>query len=336
VTETIVVLPGRGAVPAGVPVLRADDRGVLHGDGVFETLHVRGGRPWLLDAHLDRMVRGAAALDLALPARDTLAALAAEACTTWSEAARSEPEAASSGAGAASSEPGAALSGAGAVLSGASTARPAGVEAMLRLVATRGPAGGDPTVFATVSPVDARVRAERRTGVRVATACLGVTATGRADAPWLLAGVKSLSYATNQAARRWAAANGADDVLWTSVEGYALESPTANLVWLDGDVLCTVPAAPTGILAGVTAGWLLGEAAGLGWRAGERMVTGAGLLDAAGVWLTSSVRGLVEVRALDGVPVPPSPHTPRLRGLLGLRDDGNLEDLPFPRRGKSS
>ena len=73
----------------------------------------------------------------------------------------------------------------------------------------------------------------------------------------------------------------------------------------------------------------------LGRRAGERMVAGAGLPDAAGVWLTSSARGLVEVRALDGVPVPPSPHTPRLRGLLDFRDDGNHEDLPLPRRGKS-
>src|SRR3712207_6989872 len=51
--------------------------------------------------------------------------------------------------------------------------------------------------------------------------------------------------------------------------GYALEAPTANLVWLDAGVLCTVPAARTGILPGVTVAWLLRHAAGLGFDRSE-------------------------------------------------------------------
>ncbi|PWU61984.1 aminotransferase IV, partial [Micromonospora globispora] len=46
---------GRGVVPPEEPVLRGDDLGVLRGDGLFETMHLRGGRPWLLDAHLARL-----------------------------------------------------------------------------------------------------------------------------------------------------------------------------------------------------------------------------------------------------------------------------------------
>jgi 4-amino-4-deoxychorismate lyase len=274
VWDRIVVLPDSGAVPAETAVLRADDRGVLSGDGVFETLHVRDRVPWLLDEHLERMARSAERLQLPLPSVD---ALVAQACA----------------------------------------AGPATTEAALRLVCTRGPEGGPPTVWATLSPVPASVVRERRDGVTVTTASLGVTATGRVGLPWLLAGAKTLSYAANHAARRWAAAQGADDLLWTSTDGYALEAPTANVVWLAGDTLCTVPAASTGILAGVTAAWLLTKAPALGWTAAERMVTPDELHAAEGVWLTSSLRGLTEVRALDGMPLPASKHTADLHEVLG-------------------
>ena len=55
--------------PADVPILRADDLGAVRGDGVFETVHVRGGSAWQLDAHLDRMAGSAARMELALPPR---------------------------------------------------------------------------------------------------------------------------------------------------------------------------------------------------------------------------------------------------------------------------
>ena len=74
-TARVVAVLGRGVVPADTPILRADDLGVLRGDGVFETLHIRNGRPFLLDVHLTRMADSAAKLDLPLPARDALASL---------------------------------------------------------------------------------------------------------------------------------------------------------------------------------------------------------------------------------------------------------------------
>jgi 4-amino-4-deoxychorismate lyase len=102
-----------------------------------------------------------------------------------------------------------------------------------------------------------------------------------------------------------------------SSDGYALEAPTATLVWLTGDALCTVPAAATGILAGTTARWLLDHAGELGFAAHERMVRPAELSTMDGVWLTSSVRGLAEVRALDGTALGPSPETARIQKLMG-------------------
>jgi 4-amino-4-deoxychorismate lyase len=275
----VVAVLGVGVVPADTPLLRADDLGVLRGDGIFETLNVRGGRPWLLDEHLARMARSAARLDLPLPPAADLRALAAQACGAW----------------------------------------PATDEGALRLVATRGPeSGGPPSVYATLTTIGDKQRAGRRDGVAVRTLALGVSATVRPEAPGLLAGAKTLSYAVNMASLRWAAAEGADDVLWISTEGYALEAPTASLVWLAGGVLYTVPPESTGILAGTTAAHLLARAGELGWTAQERMVRPAELAAADGVWLTSSVRGPAEVRALDGVALGPSPETARIQKLLGF------------------
>ncbi|HEX2772066.1 MAG TPA: aminotransferase class IV, partial [Micromonosporaceae bacterium] len=81
----IVAVLGRGVVPPDQPVIRADDRGALHGDGLFETMHVRGARPWLRDEHLARLARSAAAIDLRLPQPAALADLLDTACAAWPE-----------------------------------------------------------------------------------------------------------------------------------------------------------------------------------------------------------------------------------------------------------
>jgi branched-chain amino acid aminotransferase len=46
---------------AQIPVT---DEGLLRGDGVFEVVHLYGGRPFALEEHLERMARSAAALRL--------------------------------------------------------------------------------------------------------------------------------------------------------------------------------------------------------------------------------------------------------------------------------
>ena len=275
----MVAVLGRGVVPAETPILRADDLGALRGDGIFETMHVRAGRPWLLDEHLSRLARSADRLELPLPARPALVELVEQAASAW------DP----------------------------------GVEAALRLVCTRGPEGGGPaTVFATVSAVSEPLRQARREGVAVLTASLGFPVAARAAAPWLLGGAKTLSYATNMASLRWAGARGASDVLWLSSEGYALEAPTATLVWLAEGTLWTVPPEETGILPGITARWLLDHAGALGFGADRRLIHPFELTDADGAWLVSSVRGVAEMRSLDGVARPRAAETKLLLDLLGF------------------
>ena len=55
-------------LPADGKHLSVFDRGFQLGDGVFETLRARAGRPTELDAHLARLHRSADGLDIELPA----------------------------------------------------------------------------------------------------------------------------------------------------------------------------------------------------------------------------------------------------------------------------
>ena len=58
---------GVGALRADEPAVHADDEGFLRGRAVFETLRVYGGRPFQLDAHLERLRRSAASVRLPEP-----------------------------------------------------------------------------------------------------------------------------------------------------------------------------------------------------------------------------------------------------------------------------
>ncbi len=77
-TAVLAVLGPTGPVLAdvGAPLLRADDVGVLRGESVFETLRVAGGRAFGVPAHLSRLARSGARLDLEVPDVEGLVALA--------------------------------------------------------------------------------------------------------------------------------------------------------------------------------------------------------------------------------------------------------------------
>ena len=141
--------------------------------------------------------------------------------------------------------------------------------------------------------------APSRTVPSVASLEMGIDRDIRARAPWLLAGVKSTSYAVHVAAVAEAVRRGADDALLLATDGTVLEGAMSNVWWRRGDVLRT-PGLETGILAGVTRAHLLRLAPGAGFRVEE----GAWPLDevagADEVLLSSSVREVVGVIDVDG------------------------------------
>jgi len=183
-------------------------------------------------------------------------------------------------------------------------------EGALRIICTRA------SQHVTAAPIPADSLRERREGIRVAGAVVG------RRPPWSLAGAKTLSYAENFASRRWARQQNADDALWFDEDGYALEAPTASLVWLDGESLCTVPSDKADILPGTTAAHLLSRAPEVGLLPAYRMVKRDQLTQADAIWLASALRGLAEVRSLDVSPRRRSPWTPRLLTLLGYPATG--------------
>jgi 4-amino-4-deoxychorismate lyase len=58
-----------GVAGSSVPV---DDRGLQYGDGIFETILVRAGRPRFLEAHRERLRRGLLQLGIQFQASEEL------------------------------------------------------------------------------------------------------------------------------------------------------------------------------------------------------------------------------------------------------------------------
>lgn len=62
-----MIFLGDRLVPPEAARIDPADRGLLLGDGLFETLRAYGGRPFRLDAHVARLAAGATALGIPLP-----------------------------------------------------------------------------------------------------------------------------------------------------------------------------------------------------------------------------------------------------------------------------
>jgi 4-amino-4-deoxychorismate lyase len=168
-------------------------------------------------------------------------------------------------------------------------------DAVLRLYLTPGREGaGEPVSLALVSALPDGLEERRARGISLIS-LLGV----RAEAPWLLGGVKSTSYAVNMAAEAEARARGADDAVFVRDDGVVLEGPVTNVWWRGGSTLYT-PALELGILAGVTRGALIDAASPAGYEVAEGIYGLGELLGAEEVFTSSSVREVMPVVDVDG------------------------------------
>ncbi len=275
--RVLALLDGTLADPEA-PLLRADDLGVLRGDGVFETVLVVDGAPRELEPHLDRLARSAAMLDLPEPDRAAWHRCTEAVIGAWR----------------------------------------GGREMVLRLVLTRGVEGdptGTVTGYATGTPLSPRHAEQRRTGVAAVTLTRGFAPELAEPAPWLLLGAKTLSYAVNMAAVRHAERRGADEVVFTATGGAVLEGPTSSVVVANDRTLRTPPPSQ-GILPGTTQAALFRAAENAGWQTKVEPLEVSELLAADGLWLTSSVRLVTRVHTLNGVPLPDSGLTTELAALI--------------------
>jgi 4-amino-4-deoxychorismate lyase len=184
-------------------------------------------------------------------------------------------------------------------LASAALAQAGELDAVLRLYRTAGRERADsPRLLALVSSLPTHLDELRARGTRLVS-LLGV----RAEAPWLLGGVKSTSYAVNMAAEAEARARGADDAVFVTGDGLVLEGPVTNVWWRRGRTLYT-PSLDLGILAGVTRQAVLELAAANGYDTQEGRYPLADLAGADEAFTSSSVRELLPVVELDGRPIP--------------------------------
>ncbi|WP_396919051.1 aminodeoxychorismate lyase [Mycolicibacterium sp.] len=277
----LITLDGQFHDP-NAPLLHGDELGAVRGDGIFETLLIRDGRPCLLEAHLARLTHSAAMLDLPAPDLVAWRAAVAAGAQRW-------------------------------------TAGHTG-DGVLRLVYTRGrESGGPPTSFATIGALADRVAGARRDGVAAVTLDRGLPADA-AELPWLLAGAKTLSYAVNMAALRHADRLGAGDVVFVSSDGFVLEGPRSTVVIAvegdDGEPVLLTPPPWYPILRGTTQQALFEVARSKGYDCDYRALRPADLFAAQGVWLISSITLAARVHTLDGRRLPDAPLAAEITGLV--------------------
>ena len=288
---------------ADAPVLTAFDRGFQLGDGVFETLRARGGRPTELPEHAARMRRSAAGLSIDLP-DDLEPHLARAIDELLAVEDLGGPEA----------------------------------DASVRITVSRGPFFGRgllppdehpaPTIVVQAWPVPPTPVSHLERGLHLIASAI------RRDPESPLNALKTTSRADYVYARIEARAAGADDALFLTIDGYLSEATSANLfvIRVAAGVraaleLCT-PSLACAILPGTTRNWILhwGSAAGL--QPVEGLLTTRDLHEADEAFLSSSVAGILPVTRVSGEPIGtglPGPWTLRARAdrEAFIRGDGS-------------
>ena len=262
---------------ANEPHVSVFDRGFQLGDGIFETLRARSGRPTELAEHVARLCGSATGLDIALP--DDVAAL---------------------------------LAGGIAELLAADGLDGSDGDASIRITVTRGRFRGrgllppdeavEPTIVIQAWPATPASPTHVERGLHI------VTSSIRRDPRNPLVKLKTTSRAEYVYARLEARRAGADDALFVTTDGALSEATTANIFIVrraagDGALELATPSLECAILAGTTRSWLLGWAARNGLRPIEGRLSARDLAIADEAFVSSSVAGVLPVTRFDGRPI---------------------------------
>ena len=241
------------------------DRGLLLGDGLFETLRVYRGHAFKLEDHLGRLARGAAELGIPLPL--------------------DVPDIAS------------------AVHEALDAHRLGAESSALRMTLTRGtgqrgllpPKDPNPNLIISVSAYHPPAIDD---GFTVVT-----SKRARRNEGSLTARVKALGYLDNIVAQMEAAAEGADEALLLNNRNTVACGARSNLFAVVKGTLLT-PAIEEGALPGITRAAVLHLCRELSVQATETRVTLADLAKAEEAFLCNSLMEIVPIRRADGRQIP--------------------------------
>ena len=278
----LVAIDGRVARDPTEAVVSVTDRGLLYGDSVYEVIRTYGGRPFALEAHIERLGRSAAAIEIAIP---------------WSAEQLAEE----------ARELFALAGGVG--------------DKGLRLIVTRGsgPLGLDPALaerprrIAIVFDVPSLPEGGRKDGVAVSLLETGRVAGGSGPG-----GVKTGNYLTNVMALGRAREAGSYEAIMVNGAGRLTEGTSCNFFIFSRGALRTPPL-ERGVLDGITRRVVLdlGESAGI--LVSEEDLHPLDLYSAGEVFLTSTLKEILPVTRVDDVVIGDGiagPVTTRLRYLF--------------------
>ena len=254
-------------MPEADAVVPLNDRGLLLGDGIFETMRVANGKPFRMAQHLERMTRGADFLKIKPP-------------FTPKELQK---------------------------FAGELIAKNNLSDGILRVTLTRGAGQRGyspkncltPTIAITLNPLPPVNEDEPLQWSMV-------TSTFKIPASDALSSFKTTSKILNVLARAEAEEKGADEALLLNTNGEVAETAGGNIFWVYQDKICTVPTG-RGVLPGITRAVVLEICQSLGLETNKRVIKLEHLRNAQGIFVTQSALGIVPVVALDGMPVAPSP-----------------------------
>ena len=253
-------------VPAARAQVSALDRGLLYGDGLFETFRTYRGIPFALDDHLSRLRQ--AAERIRLPVHRS---------SSWWRTVIAE------------------------VLR---RNRLDSRDAVVRVTITRGaggaslipPRGIRPTILVVARALPRQVSSWHQSGVPVVLLPFHPGLDG------LLGGLKTTDYLTALMGKMLAREHGAFEGIYQTASGEVLEGTTSNVFLANGRRLETPPLS-RGILPGITRERVLAIARRNGFAVRERTIRTRELRDAQAAFLTASTIEVMPIRSIDGHPL---------------------------------
>jgi len=246
------------AEQATIPI---GDRGLLFGDGVFETARLHNGHYFRFRQHLERLANSAHILRLDIPELERLEQVGYQ---------LAERNQLSEGS-----------------LRITVTRGPGG-RGLHRIGA------GPRTVFAVLNPVAPGWRERAAAGWAICTASFR-----RPAAESIPPALKGLGRPYALLAHYEAEENGCDDALLLSSDDFIAEGPTWNVFWRVGSIIRT-PALDAGILEGVTRSIILDLARQTGFQVEEGRYRRSELDHADEIFATMTSSGVVPFTMLDG------------------------------------
>jgi D-alanine transaminase len=253
------------------------DRGLLHGDGLYDTWRTYGGEPFAVAAHLRRLAEAARVLRLPPPGP----------ADVWARRAR------------------------------AIVRRNGLADATIRLTITRGAAGdslvpdrpASATQLMTIRRLPADLAEQQAHGI----AAVLLPFPRDVAAPW--AGRKLLGHPSAVLGRMLALRRGAREGLYVTADGEVTEGTASNLFLVEGGTVVTPPATGS-VLGGVTRDLVLRLARRAALPVREESIPVVRLRRATEVFITASTVEILPVVRLDGLgigPARPGPVTTALQ-----------------------